>query len=333
MKRVLVTGGAGYIGASVVEKLLEVGHHPVVFDAFYWGQEVLDDVKDRITIIEGDIRNGRDLVYALQGTDAVIHLAGIVGQPACVKNPLAHYTTNVESTHTLVNCMTDHEVGHLVRDLIYCSSCSVYGNVNGMFEEVVETTPTMALSEYADGKLRAEKIIMKKAEEVPHFSPTILRLTTIFGWSPRPRLDLVTNLFAYQAVTERQVTIFGGGTQYRSLIHVRDVADALVTALDAPRYLRDRQLFHVGEEENNVTMRDLAQTVKKYVPDLTIKIDERSDTDRRDYRISCRKIKNMLGWRAKYTVEVGVQEMVSKFRESNIDFRNPKYRNNLFDYR
>lgn len=331
MKRVLVTGGAGYIGSCVVEALVKAGHHPVVFDAFYWGRDGIAAVEDKVTVMEGDVRSARDLIYALEGVDAVIHLAGIVGQPACSKNPLAHWTTNVESTNTLVNCMLD--AGHFVPDLIYCSSCSVYGNVAGMFDEVLETTPTMPLSDYADGKLRAEEIIMRKAAEVPQFSPTILRLTTIFGWSPRPRLDLVTNLFAYQAVTEGQVTIFGGGNQYRSLIHVRDVAAALVTAVDAPRYLRDRQLFHVGEETNNVTMRELAEAVKKYVPEVQVLIDAEGDTDRRDYRINCRKINNALGWRAKHTVEQGVAEMVTNFQSSNGDFSAPKYWNHLYDYR
>ena len=330
MKRVLVTGGAGYIGSCVVEKLLEVGHHPIVFDTFYWGRDTLDAVEDRITVVEGDVRSSRDLIYALSDADSVIHLAGIVGQPSCEKNPLAHFTTNVESTTTLVDCMVDS--GHVVRDLIFCSSCSVYGNVNGMYDEVLEDTPTMPLSEYADAKLRAEQIIMRKAAQVPYFSPTILRLTTIFGWSPRPRVDLVTNLFAYKAVTERKVTIFGGGNQYRSLIHVRDVADALVAALDAPHYLRDRQLFHVGEETNNVTMKELANIVKKYVPDLDIEIDESSDTDRRDYRINCRKIKNALGWQAKYSVDDGVKELVEKFQESDLEFSDARYWNNQYAY-
>lgn len=332
MKRVLVTGGAGYIGTCVVEELLKRGHHPVIFDTFFWGREQVEQYGDRVTLIEGDIRNSRDVVYALQGVDAVIHLAGIVGQPACAINPLAHYTTNVESTHTLVNCMTDPEIG-LVRDLIYCSSCSVYGNVAGRYEEVSEGTPTMPLSEYADGKLRAEQIIFNKAREVPHFSPTVLRLTTIFGWSPRPRLDLVTNLFAYKALTEGKLTIFGDGSQYRSLIHVRDVAAGLVHAMEVPRYLRDRQVFHIGEESNNVTVRHLAETVKQFVPETEIIFSSQADTDRRDYRINCTKIKNGLNWKATYSVEDGMKEMVEKLREGLIDPEAPQWRNNLYDYR
>jgi nucleoside-diphosphate-sugar epimerase len=333
MKKVLVTGGAGYIGSHVVKLLLEKEYHPVVFDTFFWGKESLEQYGDKVTLIEGDIRNSRDLIYALQDIDGgVIHLAGIVGQPACSYNPLAHFTTNVESTNTLVNCMTDPEVG-LVRDLIYCSSCSVYGNVNGMYEEVTESTPTMPLSNYADGKLRSEKIIMAKAAKEPLFSPTLIRLTTLFGWSPRPRLDLVVNLFAYKAAKGEEITIFGDGEQYRSLIHVHDVASGLVTALEAPRYLRDREVFHVGEENNNITMRTLAEKLQAIAPDTKVTFSSETDTDRRDYRINCQKIKNTLNWSAQYSVDQGVEEMIKNLRENDWDYSEPRFRNNQFDYR
>ncbi len=331
MKKVLVTGGAGYIGSCVVEKLLERGHHPVVFDTFFWGYSPVEAYRSRATFYEGDVRNSRDIVHALQGCDAVIHLAGLVGAPACDNNPLAHFTTNVESTNTLINCMTDPEVG-LVRDFVYCSSCSIYGNVAGIYDQVDEDTPFMPLSSYADGKIKAERIIFDKAKAIPHFTPTVLRLTTIFGWSPRPRLDLVTNLFAHKALNEGRITIFGNGLQYRSLIHVWDVADALVHALDTPRYLRDRQVFHVGEEENNVTLRWLAEKVKEYVPGTEVEYSSEVSTDRRDYQINCQKIKNALNWRASYSAEAGLKEMVEKLREGNINPDAPEWRNNGHNY-
>lgn len=330
-KRVLITGGGGYIGSAVVEKVLEKGHFPVVFDSFLWGRDSLSGLENRIELIEGDIRNSRDVIYALQDVDAVIHLAGIVGQPACTNNPLAHYTVNIESTRTLVDCMTDPML-RLVPDLIYCSSCSIYGNVAGLFEEVDENTPPMPLSEYADAKLKAEQIIFGKAEEVPHFFPTVLRLTTIFGWSRRMRLDLVTNLFAYKALRDGELTIFGDGSQYRSLIHVQDVADALVTALDAPRYLRDRQVFHVGEENNNVTVREIAEMVKDALPETKINFSGGADTDRRDYRIGCTKIKNGLNWKAKFSVRDGINDIIQNLKAGTIDPTDPKHRNDQTDY-
>lgn len=333
MKRVLVTGGAGYIGTCVVELLLQKGYHPVVFDTFYWGKKYIEGLKGKVTIIDGDIRNSRDVVYALENINVgVIHLAGIVGQPACSYNIKAHFTANVESTNTLVNCMTDPELG-LVKDLVYCSSCSVYGNVNGMYDEVTELTPTMPLSLYADAKLKSEKIILRKSDEEPHFSPTILRLTTLFGWSPRPRLDLVANLFAYKAANGEEITIFGNGEQYRSLIHVRDVASGLVEALEAPTYLRHRKIFHLGEENNNITLRTLGEKLKKIEPKAKIEYRSDADTDRRDYKINCQKIKNTLNWSAKYTVDQGLEEMVKNIRNNDWDFTDMRFRNNQFDYR
>lgn len=331
-KRVLITGGAGYIGSSVVDKILEYGHTPVVFDNFLWGKEHLEGRTDKIELIEGDIRSARDVAYALQGIDGgVIHLAGIVGAPACSQNPIAHYTVNVESTRTLVNCMTDHEMD-LVKDLVYCSSCSVYGNVAGMYDEVDERTPEMPLSEYADGKLRAEKIILSRAEEVGHFAPTIMRLTTIFGWSPRPRLDLVTNQFALRAVNGDEITIYGGGHQYRSLIHVSDVASALVTALMAPTYARRGEIFHVGDEKNNVQLRELAEKVRNFVPDAKIVYADDEGADRRDYKINCQKIRNTLNWQAKWSVDDGLEEMITKLREANLDHTSNRFRNMPFEY-
>ena len=331
MKRVLVTGGGGYIGSCVVNLLVSKGYHPVVFDTFYWGQEGIKSCGKNITTIKGDIRNSKDVINALKGVDSVIHLAGIVGEPSCSINFLAHHTTNVESTHTLVNCMTHPDLP-FIKDLIYCSSCSVYGNVAGIYDEVNERTETLPLSEYADGKLKAEQIIMEKARQVPQFSPTIMRLTTIFGWSPKPRLDLVTNLFVYQAIKERKIKIFGDGSQYRSLIHVKDVANGLVHALDSPRYLRDRQVFHIGEESNNITVKQLASYVADCVPGTEIEFIGGAPTDRRDYKINCQKIKNTLNWKANLTVLDGIKEMAEKMQDGSVDLESKAYRNNTFAY-
>ncbi len=329
--RVLITGGAGYIGSCIVGELLDRGHEPVVFDTFYWGKEPLEPYLDRVELIEGDCRNSRDVIYALEGIDAIIHLAGIVGAPACNKNPKAHFSINVESTRTLINCCTDPEMD-LVRDFIFSSSCSVYGNVKGLYEEVTEDTPINPLSSYAHAKYRSEQIIMDRGREVPHFHPTILRLTTVFGWSPRPRLDLVTNLFAYKAWKNGELTIYGDGSQYRSLIHVMDIATAFVDTLEAPRFMREGKVFHVGEETNNKTVREIAETVKSRLPDTKIKFLEGEDTDRRDYRINCQKLKNIIGWKARYSVSQGINELIEKFESLDWNWESEKYRNTTYDY-
>jgi len=328
---VLITGGGGYIGSLVVEELLKKQHYPVVFDTFYWGKDALSPVIDKIKIIEGDCRNSRDIIYALEGIDAIIHLAGIVGEFACASNHKAHFSINVESTRTLINCCTDPELD-LVRDLIFASSCSVYGNVQGLYEEVTEETPASPLSAYAHAKLRSEKIILDKAEEIRHFHPTILRLTTVFGWAQRPRLDLVTNLFTYKAWKEGKITIFGDGSQYRSLIHVRDVARALVATMDAPRFIRSGKIFHVGEESNNKTVSEIAGIVKKLLPETKVAYVKDKLTDRRDYRIICRRLNNLIGWKAQYSVEDGIRELIEKFENLDWDWESDIYRNSSFEY-
>ena len=329
--RVLVTGGAGYIGSLVVEELLSRGHRPVVFDLFNWGREAITPFEADVDLFEGDCRNSRDIIYALEGVDGIIHLAGIVGEFACQSNHKAHFSINVESTRTLINCCTDPEL-ELVRDFVYASSCSVYGNVKGLYEEVTEQTPTAPLSDYAHAKLRSEQIILDKGRELAHFHPTILRLTTVFGWSHRPRLDLVTNLFAYHAWKKGVMTIFGDGSQYRSLIHVRDVARALVQTLEAPRYMRDGHIFHLGEETSNLTVRQIAEIVHKRIPSARIQLNDTTPSDRRDYRINCQKIRNTIGWQAGHTVEDGINELVDKFETMDLDWESWKYRNNNFKY-
>ncbi len=318
-KRVLVTGGAGYIGSATVEELLDSDYDVTVMDTFLWGRHGLDHVADKIKIIEGDMRSSRDLVYALDGQDAVIHLGGIVGDPACKINLKAHHTCNVECVSTLVNCMTDPDL-HRVPELIFASSCSVYGNVKGMYDEVTEETPTNPLSYYAAAKLRAEEIIAKKAEEVAAFHPTTLRLTTLFGWAPRQRIDLVTNMFVYKALREGGFSVFGGGHQYRSLVHVRDVARALVHTLNQPRYARDRKIFHVGDEGNNMPIKDIAMLVKKHIPEAKVEFPDAGEADRRDYSISCAKIRAVLGFEIKYNVEDGIKDMIENINRTNLQF-------------
>lgn len=318
-KRVLVTGGAGYIGVATVEELLDSNYEVVVLDNFLWGRHFLDHVADRITIIEGDMRNSRDLVHALKDIHTVVHLGGIVGDPACKVNLLAHHTCNVECVSTLVNCMTDPNLHH-VPELIFSSSCSVYGNVKGMYDEVTEDTPTNPLSYYADAKLRAEEIINKKAAEVPSFHPTILRLTTLFGWAPRPRIDLVTNMFVYKAIRDGGFSVFGGGHQYRSLVHVRDVARAIVHTMNTPRFIRDRKIFHVGDEGNNMPIKDIAKLIKKQIPDAKIDFPDAGEADRRDYSISCAKIRSVLGFEIKYTVDDGIAHMIKNINKHNFTY-------------
>ncbi|MBS3788180.1 SDR family oxidoreductase [Candidatus Bipolaricaulota bacterium] len=329
--RVLVTGGAGYIGNKVVEELVDRGYEPVVFDMFYWGDKALDPLSSSIEKIKGDCRNSKDVIYALENVDAVIHLAGIVGEAACLQNHKAHFSINVESTRTLINICTDPELD-LVRDFIFSSSCSVYGNVEGLYDEVTEKTPPHPLSHYANAKLRSENIILERSKEVSHFHPTVLRVSTVFGWSRRPRLDLVTNLFTYLAWKEGQITVYGDGEQTRSLIHVGDVARAFVDVLESPRFKRDGEIFHVGDRQNNRTVNQIAETVKSIAANTDIEHDLEANADRRDYSINCSKIKNIIKWKPQWSVEEGIENLSRKLEELDWDWESDSFRNTSYDY-
>ncbi len=329
---VLVTGGAGYIGSCVVEELVERGHNPHVFDTLFWGKEPIEPFMDDIELIEGDCRNSRDVIHALEEVDSVLHLAGIVGEAACLENPKAHFSINIESTRTMINCCTDPALD-LVRDFVFSSSCSVYGNVEDLYSEVDEETPTHPLSAYAHAKKRSEEIILDRGKEVPHFHPTILRLSTVFGWSRRPRLDLVTNLFTYLAWKENEITIYGTGEQYRSLVHVRDVAKAFVDVLEAPRFMRDNEIFHVGDQKNNRTVTEIAKVVSSLVPKTEIGYKRDADTDRRDYSINCQKIKNIIDWEVEWSVEDGIRDLLENLEERDWAWQDDRFRNSTYDYR
>lgn len=328
---VLVTGGAGYIGNIIVEELVKRKHSPIVFDSLFWGKEALKEFENDITIIEGDCRSSRDVIYALEGAESIIHLAGIVGEAACMQNAKAHFSINVESTRTLINCCTDPELD-LVRDLVYASTCSVYGNVHNMYQEVREDTPTHPLSDYAWAKLRSERIILERGKEIPHFHPTILRISTVFGWSRRPRLDLVTNLFTYLAWKNGELNIYGDGSQYRSLIHVKDVAQAFVDVLEAPRFKRDGEIFNVGDIANNKTVKEIAEIVESTIPGTEINYLLDKPTDRRNYSINCNKIQNIIGWKAQWSVEQGIRDLLKNLEEHDWNWESDQYRNNKLEY-
>lgn len=330
--KILVTGGAGYIGNLVVEELLKANHKPKIFDKFYWGKNSVKRFKGKIEVVEGDCRNSKDVIYALEDSDAIIHLAGIVGEAACLQNSKAHFSVNLESTRTLLNCCTDPELD-LTRDFLFASSCSVYGNMQNIYSEVDEKTSTRPLSAYAQAKLRSERIILNKGKEISHFHPTILRLSTVFGWSERPRLDLVTNNFVYQAWKNNKIAIYGDGNQYRSLIHVRDAAKAFVDVLNSPRFMRDCEIFNVGEKKNNKTINDIAEVVKSFLPKTKIIHLNNKKTDRRDYSINCQKIKNTINWKADWSVEGGIKDLIKKLNTLKLDWESDNYRNNTYQYR
>jgi nucleoside-diphosphate-sugar epimerase len=328
--RVLVTGGAGYIGNYVVEKLLDNGHDVRVLDSFLFGNSALAPFRDNnhVDITDGDIRHIEDLSYAMEDRDAVIHMAGIVGDPACGVNEQATQAVNVEATKTLVEVCKLHDVERLV----FASTCSVYGASELM--ELNEGSFLNPLSLYAKSKIESENIIFQQTQGEfanSDITSTHLRLGTIFGWSRRMRFDLVVNLLTAKAVLENDIPVYGG-EQYRPLVHVSDAADAFVTVLEAPTEEVDHQIFTVGDNNLNYQIKKVGRIVEDEIDNAEVRFVEHKE-DERTYRVSFDKINYILGWEAEYDIVDGVREIADWMATNDIeDYEQDIYRNSTYPY-
>jgi len=323
LRKILVIGGAGYIGSVLVRKLLDKGYKVKVLDNFLYGNESLSSIEsDELTILEGDTRHIEDVTEAVQDVDAVVHLAELVGDPASSLNPKLTQDINYLATRN-VSSVCKHF--HLNR-FVYASSCSVYGES----EEgnlLTEESPLNPVSLYAKMKIAAEKALVEMKDD--SFRPTILRLGTVFGPSPRPRFDLVVNLLTAKAVRDGKITIFGGD-QWRPNVHVEDVAETIISVLEAPLDKVGGEVFNVGSEENNHTINELGDIIKNQVPSAELVIEEK-DLDKRDYMVDFTKLREGLGIKLQRTVNDGIAGIIS-FLESHKDFNyeDAKYSNVKF---
>jgi len=305
---VLVVGGAGYIGSIVVRKLLKRGFRVRVLDSLVYGASAIEEVLDhpRLEFVRGDCRNIQDVVSAMRGAGAVIHLAAIVGDPACDQD----HKTAQEINYAATRMMIEIAKGEKVQRFIFASSCSVYGASDQVMDENSQVHP---ISLYADTKVDSEEALLAAANE--GFYPTILRFSTIFGLSPRPRFDLVVNLLTAKALKEKVVTIFNG-EQWRPFLHVADAAAAIVRVLESPVALVGAQIYNVGDSRLNYTLTDVAAKLVKFFPSTRVEYVENSD--RRSYRVSFEKIKGHLGFTCSKTLEDGIYEIKAAFESGQI---------------
>lgn len=329
--KVLVTGGAGYIGNFIVEELLKEGHDVRVLDSFLFGDDALDPLRgdSNLDVREGDIRHLKDLSYALEGMDAVIHMAGIVGDPACSVNEQATQSVNVEATKALVEICKHHDI----QRLIFASTCSVYGASN--LDELNEGSYLNPQSLYAESKIDSEEIILRETQDrysaAEELSPTILRLGTIFGLSRRMRFDLAVNILTAKATLEDDIPVFGG-EQYRPFVHVHDAAEAFVEVLEAPREQVDGEIFNVGDNDLNFAVKDLGRTIEDIVPNAEVRFVEHKE-DERTYSVNFDKINHIIGWEAERDLEHGVNEIREWMIEEEItDYTADRFRNSEYPY-
>lgn len=319
--QVLVVGGAGYIGSLLVAELLQSGYKVRVLDSLLYGREPLRTVENNpdLELMLGDCRNIRDVVKAVRGVDAIVHLAAIVGDPACDQDREAALEINYAATRMLIEIAK----GHGVERFVFASSCSVYGATDVEVDEASKVNP---ISLYAQTKVDSERALLAAASE--EFHPTVLRFATVFGLGHRPRFDLVVNLLAARAMQDGTITIYNG-EQWRPFIHVRDTVEAIVSTLGAPVRMVSGEIFNVGDARLNHTLHSVAEIIREIHPDT--QVEHVVNADRRNYRVTFDKIRQRLGFTATYSIRDGVEELKKAFDERVIlDYKDLRYHNQRF---
>jgi nucleoside-diphosphate-sugar epimerase len=318
-KRVLVTGGAGYVGSVLVPKLLAAGHEVCVLDLYLYGERVLDAVRGdpRLTEVKGDLRDRALLGRILPGCDAVIHLACISNDPSFELDPELGKSINYDAFFGLVDIAKDSGV----RRFIYASSSSVYGVKPG--QDVTEELALEPLTDYSRYKAMCEDVLQHK--RAPGFTTLILRPATVCGYSPRQRLDLAVNVMAAHAHCNRVIKVFGGG-QMRPNLHIQDMTDLYLATLGWPDAAIDGRIYNAGYQ--NHTIADIAGIVKSVMGD-DIAIRTTPTDDNRSYHISSEKIRRELGFSPRHSIEHAVRELKEAFEAGLLPdpMGDPRYSN------
>ncbi len=284
---ILVTGGAGYIGSVLTQRLVDRGYRVRILDRLYWGRASLTPILDQVELVEADVREMP--ASALDGVDAVIHLAGLSNDPTAEYDPEANWQMNALATEKLGRDCVDRDVERMV----FASSCSLYdGMPPGMHDETAPIEPRGA---YATSKRYGEKALLALADD--RFCPVILRNGTVYGYSPRMRFDLVVNTFIKDALLKQQLSLHGGGWMWRPLVDVRDVSDAMIAAMEAPAELVRGEIFNVLH--SNYQIRELAMLVAGSVQLLGRSValkEEPAPRLTRDYECANTKLASRLGF-------------------------------------
>jgi nucleoside-diphosphate-sugar epimerase len=306
--RVLVTGGAGYVGSVLVPKLLAAGHAVNVLDLFLYGEDVLDAVKGhaKLRLIKGDLRHLPSVEAALVGCDAVIHLACISNDPSFELDPELGKSINLDAFRPLVRAAKAAGV----KRFIYASSSSVYGIKEGV--SVTEELPLEPLTDYSKFKAACERIL--EEERAPGFVTLTLRPATVCGYSPRQRLDLVVNILTNHAVNNRKIKVFGG-SQLRPNLHIEDMTDLYLQCLAAPDEQIDGRIWNAGYE--NHTVRQLADTVREVVGG-PIGLEVVPTDDNRSYHVSSEKIRRELGFVPRRSIGQAVADLNQGFKDGRL---------------
>ncbi len=303
-KKVLVTGGAGYIGSVLTRQLLDKGFKVRVLDSLmYGGEPIIDLLNDPdFEFVKGDVRNEADVRKAMEGIDCVAHLAAIVGDPACAQQPELAKSTNVEGSKLLYTIA--NEMG--VEKFVFASTCSNYGKMEDPNSFVTEESALAPVSLYAETKVGVEQFLLGQSKD-NNCKPTCLRFSTVYGLSLRPRFDLTVNEFAKELALGRELVIFGEQF-WRPYCHVYDLARSVVKVIEAPEEVVAFEVFNVGDTTENYQKKMIVEEVQKLIPDAKIKYVTKNE-DPRDYRVAFDKIKNKLGFEVIFKVPDGIAQI------------------------
>lgn len=326
MKTILVTGGAGYTGSLLVRLLLDNTYRVVASDNLMYGGDSLLPLKENphFTFIKSDVTQPKTLkdIFADYPIDTVVHLASIVGDPACARNPKLAKKVNWEGSLNILELALSHNV----KRFIFASTCSNYGKMSEREAFVDEDSPLAPISLYAKLKVDFEQVLLYETKKKEGFSPTVLRFATVYGISPRMRFDLTVNEFTKELALGKELEVFGE-TFWRPYCHVQDFARAILLILKNNKKRVAYEVFNVGDTNENYQKRMIVEEIKKFIPDARVRYIAK-DEDPRDYRVSFEKIKKGSGFEISKRVPDGIRE-VKQLIDSRI-IQNPddqKYRN------
>jgi nucleoside-diphosphate-sugar epimerase len=324
--RVLVTGCAGYIGSVLTRQLLNKGHDVRGLDALLFGGDALLDIftHPRFEFVRADVRNDKAVMAALDGVEAVAHLAAIVGDPACAQQPDLARATNLDASKTLLALCNE---SRSVQRFAFASTCSNYGKMEGD-GYVTETSPLRPVSLYAELKVALENHLQETSLRST-LTPTALRFATVYGLSPRMRFDLTVNEFVRELALGRALKVFGEQF-WRPYCHVEDLARSVVLVLECPSDKVRQDVFNVGDTRENYTKEMIVKEILRVLPDVPperVSYVHKTE-DPRDYRVDFSKINSKLGFQITKRVPDGIRELATLLRQGIIsDPDAPRFKN------
>ncbi len=324
MKKILLVGGGGYAGSVLAQELVERGYAVRILDRFYFGEQGLDGIRDRVEMIRGDMRQVAPATLA--DVDTVVNIGGLSNDPTAEYNPKANQEMNTNASVQLARMCLEQSVPRY----LFASSCSIYDRGvsdeerDVLLDETAEVDPRAA---YSSSKFAAERELLKMASST--FTVVIMRKATLFGFSPRMRYDLVVNTFVKDALSKGYLTLHYGGEMWRPLADVRDAARAYILLLQADPKVVNGQILNLVYR--NFRISEVALRVRGALREMGIAVDIRTDYSYkgiRNYRVSGRKMEVMLNFQPSISVEESVRTMVQEIRRYNYDdFDNPRYYN------